>query len=155
MRALACLLLPALLGAQDPSGIQPPALGLDLRTDLGTDPLAALQLVPPRAWDGLILGVLATPPPRQGRRGTAGATVEVWDFALLESSRGAAFSLYLGFLRDRLNRAWALPPPGHGKIELAEFVFSDPANPQKLDLTKVKSLQDRFNRLPPHGSPVR
>ena len=32
---------------------------------------------------------------------------------------------------------------------------SDPSQPQKLDLTKVKAMQERFNRLPPNRSTVR
>jgi hypothetical protein len=34
-------------------------------------------------------------------------------------------------------------------------MLSDPSNPQVLDLTKVKSMQDRFNVLPPNGSPLK
>jgi hypothetical protein len=89
------------------------------------------------------------------RRRAAEATVEVWDWAFQESRRGSAFSLYLGTLSQRLSRALALPPPSHGSLELSELMLSDPGHPQKLDLIKVKSLQDRFNRLPPNGSPVK
>jgi hypothetical protein len=34
-------------------------------------------------------------------------------------------------------------------------MVSDPSNPQKLDLTRVQSMQERFNRLPPNGSLAR
>jgi hypothetical protein len=54
-----------------------------------------------------------------------------------------------------LSKAWELPLPSHQSLELSEIMLSDPSSPQKLDLTKVKSLQDRFNVLPPNGSPVR
>jgi hypothetical protein len=81
--------------------------------------------------------------------------VEVWDFALRESPRAAAFGFFLGTLRQRLSKAWELPPASHQALELSEFMLSDPSNPQKLDLTKVKSLQERFNALPPNGSPVK
>ena len=147
MRALACLLLPALLAAQEPG----PAL--DLHTELGTDPHARIRLAPPGCWDGLLLG--AARPVKPARRGVAGATVEVWDLALREAPDRATFGLYLEGLRSRLARGFAAPPPSHGKLELAELVGSDPSSPQKLDLTKVKSMQERFNRLPPNGSPVR
>ena len=32
---------------------------------------------------------------------------------------------------------------------------TNPSEPQKLDLTKVKSMQERFNRLPPDGAGVK
>ena len=83
----------------------------------------------------------------------AEATVEVWDLAPPELGRAATFSLFLDTLRRSLSRAWETPPPSHQAIELVDFVLSDPSNPQKLDLTKVQSMQERFNRLPPNGSP--
>jgi len=81
--------------------------------------------------------------------------VEVWDLLPPSSPRREAFSLYLGGLRERLSRAFALPPPKLQALELNDIMQSDPSQPQKLDLTKVKSMQERFNRLPPSGSPVR
>ncbi len=81
--------------------------------------------------------------------------MEVWDLLPPSSPRREAFSLYLGSLRERLSRAFAQPPPKLQALELSEIMLSDPSNPQKLDLTKVKSMQDRFNRLPPNGSPVK
>jgi hypothetical protein len=113
-----------------------------------------IQLTPPGCWDQLLLGSIARPTP-PARRRPAEATVEVWDFALRESAREATFGFFLGTLRQRLSRAWALPPPSHQALELSEIMLADPSNPQKLDLTKVKSLQERFNALPPNGSPVR
>lgn len=150
MRPLAwflCLTLP--LAAQGPG-----ALSLDLATLLGTDPADQLQLAPRGCWDGLVLGQ-ATQPPRPETRRMGEATVEVWDLALVPSPRAEAFSLYLGALRERLSRALQVPPPSHGTIELGDFMAADPGSPQKLDLTRVKSMQERFNRLPPAGSPVR
>lgn len=147
MRALPCLLLPTLLAAQEARPL------LDLRTELGADPLGRIVLAPPGCWDGLVLGAARSAKPV--RRGAAGATVEVWDLAYRETPGHVAFGLYLEDLRARLSRGFAAPPPSHGKLELAELVGSDPSSPQKLDLTKVKSMQERFNRLPPNGSPVR
>ena len=152
MRTLMCLLLPWCLAAQAPE--QDRGLTLDLRTELDRESLAGLRLVPPGCWDHLIMGAaLLTKPPE--RRRPAEATVEVWDMALRESPRSLAFSFYLGALRERLSKAFELPPPSHQAIELSDIMLGDPSNPQKLDLTKVKSLQDRFNRLPPSGSPVK
>jgi len=104
-------------------------------------------------WDGLLGVAPRSMPPR--RRSLAEATVEVWDWSLPEAGRGATFSVYLDTLRQRLSRALEVPPPGHAALELNDLMHSDPGNPQKLDLTRVKSMQDRFNRLPPNGSPVR
>jgi hypothetical protein len=145
------LLLASLLAAQGAGG---PGLSLDLRTDLGSDSMAQVRLTPPGCWDGLLLGA-ATPPARPWPRRPAEATVEVWDLALRESPRQEAFGLYLGALRKRLSKALELPPPSHQSIELSEFMLSDPSNPQKLDRTRVESMQERFNKLPPNGSPVK
>lgn len=142
-----CLLFATILSAQGGDSQALP-------TGLGTDPMALIRLTPPGCWDGLLLGV-SRHPPGPARRTTAGATVEVWDLAYRESPRQETFSHYLEALRARLSQGFAAPPSSHGKIELAELVFSDPSTPQKLDLTRVKSMQERYNRLPPSGSPVK
>ena len=151
MRPFLCCLLVSLLVAQEPAQL-PPAL-LDLQTDLGSDPAAGIQVAPRGCWDGLLFGAVVRPPPRRPTVGEA--TVEVWDLLPPSRPRQEAFSLYLGSLRERLSRAFAQPPPKLQALELSEIMLSDPSNPQKLDLTKVKSMQDRFNRLPPNGSPVK
>lgn len=150
MRVLLGLLLPVFLTAQGKEVGR--ALDLDLRTDLGGDPMVQIRLVPPGCWDGLLLG--AATRPQKPRRGVSGATVEVWDLASKESERAASFSLYLEGLKKRLSKAMDVSPPSHGSLELGDFMQSDPTQPQKLDLTKVKSMQERFNQLPPNGSPV-
>jgi hypothetical protein len=147
MRAFLSLLLPLSLSAQGAG------LDLDLRTRLGSDAAAGITLVPPGSWHGLLLGSTAAPV-KQTRRSTPGKTVEVWDFALRESVLDTGFRLLKTDLREKLNRAWELPPPTHQSIELWEFQASDPSRPQELELDRVKSMQERFNRLPPSGSPV-
>jgi hypothetical protein len=149
--ALFSLLVVCHLAAQE----QSEKLVLDLHTDLGTDPDAQILLVPRGCLDGLVLGATqSSPRPKKGP-GMPEATVEVWDLALVEAPRREAFRLYWEALRLRLRRAMTLPPPSHGAIELGEFMSSDPSNPQKLDLTKVQSMQERFNRIPPNGSPAK
>jgi hypothetical protein len=136
-----------------PLAAQVPDLRIDLRTELGEDPTAHISLAPPGCWDGLLLKA-PTPPPPQSKRRTGEATVEVWDFALRTTARETAFRNYLLDLRQRLQKGFRQPPPSHGVIELGEIMASDPSNPQHLDPTKTRSMQDRFNRLPPNGSPV-
>lgn len=153
MRALTCLLFPGLLAAQELMPVQWSPVAL--RQSLGADPVAMIRLAPPGCWDSLLLSGGAPRPAPSVRRGTAEATVEVWDFALRESPREVYFGFFLGTLRQRLSKAWELPPPSHHALELSEIMLSDPSNPQVLDLTKVKSMQDRFNVLPPNGSPVK
>jgi hypothetical protein len=80
--------------------------------------------------------------------------VEVWDLAYPDPPRREAFTLYLQGLKDRLTQAFAAPPPSHGTIELGDIMQSDPSQPQRLDLTRVRSMQDRFNP-PPRVAPVR
>ena len=125
---------------------------LEFPTELGTPP-EPIRLVVPGCWDGLILGVTAKPL-KLSRREPAGATVEVWDLAYRDTPRREAFGLYLRTLKERLSQALALPPPKHQALELSEFVLSDPSHPEQLDLTKVQSMQDRFNP-PPRLAPPR
>jgi len=127
--------------------------GLGLHSDLGMDPAAQVRLAPPGCWDRLILSGPPRPLPSP-RRGPAGATVEVWDLAYPDTPRRETFTLYLQGLKGRLTQAFATPPPSHGTIELGDIMQSDPSQPQKLDLTKVRSMQDRFNP-PPRITPVR
>jgi len=150
MRILCCLLLASTLAAQAPG---PGFEGIPGNwSALGADPVAGIQLAPPGCWDGLLLGAAARPArPRLGSE----ATVEVWDLLPPSSPRRETFSLYLGGLRERLSRAFAQPPPKLQALELNDIMQSDPSQPQKLDLTKVKSMQERFNRMPPNGSPVK
>jgi len=151
MRTLpCCLLLASTLAAQAPGpGFEGlPGHGLAL----GADPVAGIQLTPPGCWDGVLLGASARPPRRQ--LGSE-ATVEVWDLLPPSAPRRETFSLYLGGLRERLSRAFAQPPPKLQALELNDLMQADPSQPQKLDLTKVKAMQERFNRLPPNGSTVR
>ena len=150
MRALLRVLLaPALVL----HGQSPAVISLDLRTALETEPAAGIQLAPRGCWDGLLLG--AARPLPSPRRGAPGATVEVWDLAYRPAAKAVTFGAYLDSLRERLSQGLAAPPPTHGEIELGEFMYSDPSRPQLLDLTKAKSMQNRFNRLPPNGSPAR
>lgn len=124
-----------------------------LRRELGRDSLADIRLTTRGCWDGLIGLAPRSLPPK--RRPLGEATVEVWDTAPQDGNRAMAFTLYLDTLRQRLSRAFEAPPPGHAAIELGELMLSDPGNPQKLDITRVKSMQERYNRLPPSGSPVK
>jgi hypothetical protein len=151
MRTRLCFLLTSVLAAQDPSPIQD--LSLDLRTDLGSEPSERIQLAPRGCWDGLTLRVSQRPVSKPDRR-AGEATVEVWDLLPPTSPRHEAFDFFLVSLRDRLSKALAQPPPKNQAIELREIMASDPSNPQELNLTNVKSMQERFNRLPPNGSPV-
>jgi hypothetical protein len=142
---LLSLLLPSCLTAQE-------ARRLDLHTELGA-PTEPIRLVAPGCWNGLILGVPAKPL-KPSRQEPAGATVEVWDFAYRESPRREAFTLYLKTLQERLSLAFEQPPPKHQALELGEIMSSDPSHPEQLDLTKVQSMQERFNP-PPRATPMR
>ena len=132
----------------------PPDLRLAFHPTLGANPAEAIRLVLPGCFDGLLFAAQtrsAQPPPR---RGVPGATVEVADSLPPENRRTESFAFYLSDLRTRLLRGFQAPPPSHGKIELAEFMGSDPSHPEESNLDRARSLQDRFNRVPPSGSPV-
>ena len=140
MRLLSALLLLTPLVAQE-AGSGP---------RLGSNPLEQIRLAPPGCWDSLVLH--AAPRAQEVRLRTGQATVEVWDLAPRES-RAQSFSFYLDTLRQRLSRGFQAPPASHGAIELSEIMQEGTTSPQKLDLTRVKSLQERFNQLPPNGTP--
>ena len=147
MRSLLCLLLLSPLAGQGAAGHSWPDVAL--RTELGSDSLAQVQLAPSGCWDELLLG--AGPRDLQAKQGrTAQATVEVWGIAFRETPREEAFSFQQRSFLKSLARAFEQPPPSHGTIELMALMLSDPGHPEKLDLTKVQSMQDRFNRVP-HG----
>ncbi len=152
MRTEFFLLVSLMVSAQDPLPIR--EMALDLQTDLGVDSVVKIHLVPRGCWDGLILGISRRPAPRATRQ-AGEATVEVWDLLPPSSPRQEAFDLFLVSLRESLSKALVLPLPKNQAIELREIMASDPSNPQELDLTKVKSMQERFNRLPPNGSLVK
>jgi hypothetical protein len=152
MRGFLCLLLPMTLAAQAEGLVQGPVL--ELRTRLGSDPLARIQLAP----QGCFLPATAQDPAPKTRQHTGEATVEVWDFALRdESPREAGFRLFFGDLRQRLSRALAVPLPDHGQTELAILAgcVASQGNTVGVDMIMVQSLQERFNRCPPNGSPAR
>lgn len=125
------------------------ALGLLLLVPLAAQEATAPrpQLAPPGCWE-LSAPTLRGEPAPAPKRSQGAATVEVWGVAFQESPRQTRFASFTTDLRARLSRAWAAPPPSHGSIELSELVGSDPTRPDKLDLTRVKSLQDRFNPPP-------
>jgi hypothetical protein len=149
MRIALCLLLASLLLAQETENLPPSPLRL--HTWDCSDWTTRIQLVSSGCWDGLLLSV-AQRPALTRSKASAQATVEVWDLIYREPPRQEAFNLYLKTLRQSLSKAMAVPPASHGSIELAELMASDPSNPQKLDLEKVQSLQNRFNRMPPPSS---
>lgn len=132
----------------------PPDLPLAFHPSLGTDPAGAIRLAPPGCFDGLLFAAQTRSVQPSPRRGMPGATVEVADFLPPENPRAESFAFYLADLQTRLLRGFQAPPPSHGKIELAEFVGSDPSHPEASNLDRARSLQERFNRVPPSGSPV-
>lgn len=131
-----------------------PDLHPDLRTDLGSDPAARIRLVPPGIWDGLLRASRAPARPSANHGARPEATVEVSDFLLPSNPQAESLRLYAMSLRERLLRGFQAPPPSHGKIELAEFMGSGPSHPEASNLDRARSLQNRFNRVPPSGSPV-
>ena len=145
MRLLTCLLVFLPLAAQDATGL--PVASQGFRSRFERDSFTRVLLVPPGCWEGLLLDAALRPPPAPQRR-AGQATVEVWDLAYRESPRQEVFSIYRKDLRKSLLRAMAQPPPRHGAIELGELMLSDPGHPERLDLTRVQSLQERFNRPP-------
>jgi hypothetical protein len=141
------LLLASSLLAQAPE-----AYVLDLEGHLGDEAASQIQFAPPGCFEGLMVGALRPTPPKVLRPGEA--TVEVWDLALRDDPVQERQRLFLRSLQAHTAQALQFPPPSHGALDLAAFMTSNPARPQLLDLSRVRSLQDRFNRLPPNGSPV-
>ncbi|MBI1751714.1 MAG: hypothetical protein HY014_11890 [Acidobacteria bacterium] len=151
MHPLPWLLAPVFLAAQGPSA---EALALGGRPPLGSDPAAQIQLVPTGSWAGLMLSVTAkpalAPPPR--RRRMAEATVEVWDVAFRETPRQETFRLFREALLQSIRGIWRFAPPSHGRIDAG--IRAGNGSGTGTDVAMVQSLQQRFNSLPPNGSPV-
>ena len=147
-RALLPLLAALTLGAADPG------LRLDLRTPLGSDPAARIVLVPPGLWYGPIRTAQAPVRPPARPRGTPGATVEVLDFLPPSDPRAEAFAGFVLALHQRLAEAFKSPPPDNASVDLGILMATDPDHPEALDPAMVRSLQGRFNALPPSGMPV-
>lgn len=154
MRPITCLFLCGLLGAQEVGGVEAAGTVEVLQGNLGAEPWRLPPLAPPGCWDDLLQVPRATPRARPAHPLPEG-WVEVWGWLPPERPREEAFQRYLLTLRTRLTRALAAPPPKLQTLELGDFMQSDPSQPQKLDLTRVKSMQERYNRLPPNGSRVR
>ena len=144
MKALLMLLLAPALWAQEPGTS---TLGL------GTAPI---DLAPPGCRERLLLSLTqgATTPKQKPkaskcRRPVPEATVEVWDFAFQETLTHETFRLFQEQLLLSIRENWRFAPPSHGRIDLAIQ-----AGGAGSDMKMAQSLQQRFNRLPPNGSPV-
>lgn len=111
-------------------------------------PASPIQWVRPLGQDGSGLSVRRPGPPLPQKKRNE-ATVEVWDIALPEQHGGEIVLARLDSLKRQVVQALRRPPPRHGEVELADLMLSDPAQPQILELAKVRSLQLRFHRIPP------
>jgi hypothetical protein len=150
--------LASVLPAQDKADSR---LWLDLYTTLGSELFEQIYLTPTGCWKGLLMnrtsGTALSKPPipaaSSRRRRKAEATVEVWDFALPEeSTRYQGFRLFKEDLLLSIKENWRFAPPTHGQIDAA---IRGGGNGAGSDMAMVQSLQQRFNQLPPHGSPVK
>jgi hypothetical protein len=151
-RSVILLSLASSLGAQDPTGTN---LHLDLSTDLGSDPTAKVRLVPSGCWAGLMLSATAraTPPMPSRRQRVAEATVEVWDIAYHETRSQETFRLFKENLLLSIRAMWRFAPASHGQIDAA--IRGGDGKGGSTDMAMVRSLVQRFNQLPPEGSPVK
>lgn len=151
MRPLPWFLTPAFLAAQMPA-TEPPSLGG--RAPLGSDPAARIQLVPAGTWAGLMLSATARPVlALPSRRRTLEATVEVWDVAFRETPRQETFRLFREALLQSIRSIWRFAPASHARIDAG--IRAGDGRGGGTDAAMVRSLQKRFNPLPPNGSPVR
>lgn len=128
-------------------------LKLDVHTKLQSDPATQIHLVPTGCWTGLMLSATTHPTcVSPSRRRLAEATVEVWDVAFREISRQETFRLFKEALFLSLRTMWRFAPPSHSRIDAA--IRAGNGSGAGTDLSMVQSLQQRFNGLPPNGSPV-
>lgn len=154
MLRLSWFLTPSLLAAQAPGAAPPTEPALEARMPLGADPAAQIRLVPPGSWAGLMLSAAAKPaaPPASRRRRVAEATVEVWDVAFRESPRQETFRLFREALIQSIRGIWRFAPPSHARIDAG--IRAGDGRGGGTDAAMVRSMQQRFNSLPPNGSPV-
>jgi hypothetical protein len=156
MRKLIFLLLfPIVLFAQRQT-VEKPVLNFN--TTLGTDPVSQIHLVTPGCWNGLMMAttgtVLTSNLPNKKSNShlhrIPEATVEVRDFLFEEPIDKQTFRLFMKDLLLCIKQNWQFAPATHGQIDAAIR-----ANGGGTDMAMVQSLQQRFNRLPPNGSPVK
>lgn len=152
MRRLLCLLFPVFLSAQE--GGQGLGLTLNLKTALDEDPTSRIRLAPKGCWEGLLLRSASPSPPARKRKNEA--IVEVWDVAFQETPRQATFRLFRDALLQDIARALALPLASYAQQDLAIIggYVARHGSAAGVDNVVVQSLQNRFNALPPNGSPV-
>lgn len=143
------------LAAQGQGGLQ---VGLDRHMALGSETPAEIPLTPKGCWEGLLLSVAAatTPHPAappSGQRRVAEATVEVWDVVFQETRSQETFRLFRDQLLLSIRQNWRFAPPSHGRIEAG--IRAGDGRGGGTDMAMTQSLQQRFNALPPNGSPLR
>jgi hypothetical protein len=154
MKPLVFLFLAPALWGQQAQGLSQP-----FTSPFGQDSFPSLELAPTGRWEGLLLsvteGAAATvqkPKASKRRRQVPEATVEVWDFAYQEPPAQETFRLFREQLLLSIRSNWRFAPPSHGRIDLA--IRGGGTAGMGSDMAMVQSLQQRFNRLPPSGSPV-
>ena len=147
MKPLVLLLLAPALGAQQP-----------FTSSLGQEPVTRIDLAPAGCWEGLLLSarqgvsVPSQKPKASERTRIPEATVEILDFAYQETRAQETFRLFREQLLLNIRENWRFAPPSHGRMDLAIRGSGLPGKGN--DLAMVQSLHQRFNRLPPHGSPA-
>lgn len=119
------------------------------------DPASRIRLAPKGCWEGLLLRSTLPSPPVCKRKNEA--IVEVWDVAFHETPRQETFRLFRDALLLDIAQALALPMASYAQQDLAIIggYVARHGSAAGVDNVVVQSLQNRFNSLPPNGSPLR
>ncbi len=118
------------------------------------DPASRIRLAPKGCWEGLLLSSTSATPPTRKRKNEA--IVEVWDVAFHETPRQTTFRLFRDALLQDIAQALALPLASYAQQDMAIVggYVARHGSGAGVDNVMVQALQNRFNALPPNGSPV-
>ena len=119
---------------------------------LGSDPRVQIQLTAPD-WSTRILlgGPIRTA--RRERKGTVGATVEVWDYALPEFQTFETFVAFKERLHKNLRKAYQHAPMSYASYDLSllmEYMAAH-GSTAGIDMVNVQNMLSRYGSANPGG----
>jgi hypothetical protein len=121
-------------------------------TNLGSDPRVQVQLTAP-GWSTRILlgGPIRTA--KRERKGTVGATVEVWDYSLPEFQTFETFVAFKVRLHKTLQKAYQHAPMSYASYDLSLLMeyMATHGSTEGIDMVNVQNMLSRYGSANPGG----
>ena len=121
-------------------------------TNLGSDPRVQVQLTAPGWSTRILLGGPIRAAKRE-RKGTQGATVEVWDYALPEFQTFETFVAFNERLHKTLQMAYQHAPMSYASYDLSllmEYMAAH-GSTAGIDMVNVQNMLSRYGSANPGG----